>query len=247
MSGRGPTVNAGSVTGSWGRAPSLSFVGVTVRSPQGSELMHRVALEVRSGDHVAILGSAGTGKSALLRAAIGLYVPFEGYVEVNGSRLDQLDHAALRDHRARTGYVTDEQGLLVNQTLFENVALPLRYHRGVDEAEVRTRVFELFDELGIGPYGMQRPATCNRAVRKRARVARALILAPTLFLMEEPDAGLVPREQKLIWDAVAKRRDRYGLTLLVTGHEGDVGLLCRDARHVRVEEGRLVEGDTGGA
>jgi D-methionine transport system ATP-binding protein len=168
-------------------------------------------------------------------------LPTVGSVLVDGVATAALDYEGLRNHRVRTGYVFEDQGLLANQPLFENVALPLRYHHGakLHEEDVQLRVRALLTELDIEAFAPFPPARVNPSARKRALLARALVLSPRLLLIDEPQAYLLPSEQEVFARACESRRKEAGMTIIQADHDGEFGPLVPE-RVVHLERGRVL-------
>ncbi len=199
-----------------------------------------VSFTVEANEHVALVGRAGSGKKTLLDLAAGLYPPDSGSVLVDGATLALMDYAELQAHRLRTGFVFETNALLVNTSIFENVALPLRYHAGrtLHEGEKRARVQAVLDELGIADFAGETPARVSSSVQKRALFARALLLEPAVLLLDEPQQHLVTKEQELVLAAIEARRASRGLTVLQADHDGRFGALVPE-RVIVLESGRI--------
>lgn len=208
--------------------------------PDGQPVLADVSFEVAPGAHVALVGSTGSGKTTLLRMIAGMLLPDHGDILVDGVSLASFDYVDLRQHRLRTGFAFEDAGLLSNVSIFENVALPLRYHygRALDEAEIRARVRALLGELEIEAHAATFPPRVNPCVRKRAHLARALILEPALLLIDEPQAGLVAAEQEIVRRVCEGRRAERGMTIIQTDHDGAFGPF-RPERVILLEAGRV--------
>jgi ABC-type transporter Mla maintaining outer membrane lipid asymmetry ATPase subunit MlaF len=213
---------------------------VTKRGGDGRAILSSVSFEVKPGEHVAVIGSGGSGKTTLLQLVAVVDLPNEGAVLIDGVSTACLDYFDVRERRTRTGYVFQGQGLLSNTTIFDNVALPLRYHLGatLDEAAIAARVRALLGELEIEAAAALPPQRASASVRKRALVARALALEPSLLILDEPQENLVPTEQELVRRACESRREARGLTILQADHDGEFGPLWPD-RVILLESGVL--------
>ena len=208
---------------------------------EGRTVLGGVSFEVLPGSHVAVIGPNGSGKTTLLMLLAGMDLPDDGAILIDGSSLASFDYFDLREHRLTTGFVFEDQGLLANTTIFENVALPLRYHFGatLDEAEIRARTQAILEELAIADLAQLTPARANLSARKRALLARALLLEPRLLLIDEPQGGLVMAEQDLVRRACESRRKERGMTIVHTDHDGKFGALVPD-RVVLLDQGQVM-------
>ena len=220
---------------------AVSLLHVTKRDAEGHLLLDDVSFDVEPGGHVALVGQVGSGKTLVLRLIAGAEQLDEGAVIVDGVSVAALGYRELQAHRASTGFAFELAGLLANQTIFENVALPLRYHEGgrLGEEEIRARVSGLLEELHVAPAtAALLPARVNASVRKRALLCRALVLEPRLLLFDEPQAALVTAEQRLVQEACDSRRKSRGMTIIQADHDGHFGPFVPD-RVVFLERGRV--------
>jgi ABC-type transporter Mla maintaining outer membrane lipid asymmetry ATPase subunit MlaF len=159
----------------------------------------RVVLEdvnwpVRSGEFWVVAGPPHSGKSDLLLHAAGLMSPLQGTCRVLGCEAAELDETHL-DVRRRVGFVFADGRLFHQFTIFENVALPLRYHQNLPPAEAAQTVARLLELLELTPYASQRPGQVPAAWRQRAALARALVLKPELLVLDNPSGSLMARHR----------------------------------------------------
>ncbi len=200
--------------------PKVELRNVTKWHADGPPVLRHVSFAVERGESVAIVARVGGGKTTILKLIAGLDVPDEGDVLVDGRSVASLRNHELQEHRTRIGYVFEDRAHLTNAPIFENVALPLRYHRPGPEVELRARVEDLLSELGIKNAARLMPAQCHASVWKRALLARALALEPDLFLLDEPVASLVASEWEIVRRAVERRRGEGGATAILADHDG---------------------------
>ncbi len=152
-------------------------------------VLAHVTLHVREGQCLALVGPSGCGKSTLLRVALGLVVPDAGTVTVGGTRVVRETAQATR---LRTGYVIQDGGLFPHLTARQNVALvPERL--GWNARRIAARVDELFELAGLSPdLGSRYPGQMSGGQRQRVGIMRALVLDPSVLLMDEPLGALDP-------------------------------------------------------
>ena len=157
---------------------------------------HRVifrdlSFSLRRGEALLILGASGSGKSLLLKICAGLIIPEEGKVTLGGMDLALAPKEALQDLRAKVGFVFQNSALISNMAIYDNVALPLRYHKKGSEAEVQVRV-----EGKMALFGVHQdiyrsiPAQLSLEMHRCVALARAFILDPELLLLDQPTGGL---------------------------------------------------------
>jgi ABC-type sulfate/molybdate transport systems ATPase subunit len=190
--------------------------GVTVEMTESRQLFS-VDLYVAVGEFLVISGPTRSGKSLLLELCAGLVPTRTGHVLIFGSDWADLSDAARDAMRLRIGMVLQQPGLLSNMTVYNNVALPLRYHRAsAGEAERHAIIMALLDALGLTEVSDRFPAQLTPGEARCAAIARAMILEPDLLLLDDVaagfDAGMIGRLQACL---SAYRRGKE-LTVLAT-------------------------------
>jgi len=200
---------------------------------------------VGAGEIFAVVGSSGAGKSTLVQCVSLLERPSSGSVIVNGEDLSSLSERGLREARRRIGTIFQADGLYSRRTAAENVALPLEY-LGVTKADLRRRVGELLERVGLSSRARHYPHQLSGGQRQRVGIARALALRPTVLLSDEATSGLDPESTASIVELLKELRDDLDLSILFITHEMDTVLRLADSvarlEHGRItESGRLVE------
>ncbi len=198
-----------------------------------------VSLTVQEGACVVLLGPVHSGAGTVLRLCAGLLAPDEGLVRVCGQDPAALEDDGDLDFRLRVGVVLQPPGLLSNMTVFNNVALPLRFHQAQGESEIDATVTTLLTQLGVASLRDRFPAALTFGEAKSVALARALVMGPTVLLLEEPDAGLDAEEIGRCRALLEDRRRRRPLTLLMTlSHASPLQSLAD--RVVYLREGQVV-------
>jgi ABC-type methionine transport system ATPase subunit len=194
---------------------------VTVMGDDGRLAIQNVSFYAESGHTIALVGHVGGGKTTVLRLLARLVNAIEGKVHVFGRELSQLSYEQIRDHHRSVGFWFESTGLWANQTIFENIALPLRYHEGdqMSDKTLRERVETLAEQLDIVEELPRASSQVNASVRKRTLAARALILEPKLLLCDEPQIGLTMKEARLVAKLIEKRQEA-GMTVILADHDG---------------------------
>jgi osmoprotectant transport system ATP-binding protein len=212
--------------------PALAFHGVTKRYA-GAAAVDDVTLAIAPGTFAALVGTSGSGKSTLLKTVNRLVTPDAGHVALDGA--DVAGGPAWRLRR-RVGYVFQDVGLFPHLTVAENIALPLRLEGRGDPA----RVAEMLALVALPPELAGRmPAALSGGQRQRVGVARALVTAPGLLLMDEPFGALDPVTRDALCTAVRALHDRLGLTTVMVTHDMAEALLTAD-RVLVMARGRIV-------
>jgi phospholipid/cholesterol/gamma-HCH transport system ATP-binding protein len=166
-----------------------------------------------------LLGRSGTGKSVTLRHIIGLLRPDSGRVVVHHEDVASLDSRGLSRLRKGIGFLFQHAALFDSLTVGENVAFPLRRHRStLSEHEIRRIALDKLAQVGLGADYDKMPADLSGGMRKRAGLARAMALDPSLLLVDEPSAGLDPITAGEIDQLLVSLKRQQGTTLVVVTH-----------------------------
>lgn len=208
----------------------------------GQHVVHQgINLAVRRGEVFAVIGGSGTGKSTLLREMILLQVPNAGQIRVLGVDLAGITDAAALALRQRFGVLFQQGGLFGALTVLDNIGLPLREHRQLDDQAVDTIAAQKLTVVGLAAeVGAQYPAELSGGMLKRAALARALVLEPELLFLDEPTAGLDPLSAAGIDELVRHVSQVLGLTVVMITH--DLDLLWQVADRVAVLGDGKVQG-----
>ena len=185
----------------------------------GQPVLRGINLEIPTGMLTTIIGPSGEGKSVLLKHMIGLLRPDKGQVWVDGVDISQLKDRDLNDVRKRFAMLFQSAALFDSMTVFENVAFPLREKRLASESEMTRMVQDMLERVGLGNMGHKHPAELSGGMKKRAGLARALIMGPEIILFDEPTTGLDPLMAKAIHDLILAMHKVFGFTAIMVSHE----------------------------
>ena len=200
----------------------------------GAHVVHNgIDLAVRRAEIFAVIGGSGSGKSTLLREMILLQNPNAGQIKVLGVALADISDAAALALRQRFGVLFQHGGLFGALTVLENIGLPLREHRQLDDPAVDAIAAQKLAAVGLdAAVASQYPSELSGGMLKRAALARALVLEPELLFLDEPTAGLDPQSAAGIDALVLGLRQQSGLTIVMITH--DLDLLWQVADRVAV-------------
>jgi phospholipid/cholesterol/gamma-HCH transport system ATP-binding protein len=196
----------------------IKLIGVE-KTLGGQRVLQGVDLTIPAGKLTTVIGRSGEGKSVLLKHMIGLMQPDRGEVWVDDMEISRLRGARLNDVRKRFAMLFQGAALFDSLSVFDNVAFPLREKLRMKGPDVARRVEEKLDQVGLEGMGHKFPAELSGGMRKRAGLARALVMEPEIILFDEPTTGLDPLMAKSIHDLITAMQHRFKFTAVMVSHE----------------------------
>jgi phospholipid/cholesterol/gamma-HCH transport system ATP-binding protein len=185
----------------------------------GKKVIHRgVSFSLKRGEILGLFGGSGTGKSVLIRSIIGLERPDSGEVIFENRNLLDLNERQLYKVRTKIGFVFQNGALFDSLTVEENLAYPLREHTKLEESEIQSRIEKMLDLIDMKGTNDLLPNELSGGMQKRAGMARATILEPSVILFDEPTAGLDPVNTRRLTENIIKLKDR-GITGIFVTHD----------------------------
>ena len=189
------------------------------KSFDGLKVLQGVNVTISEGEVMAIIGKSGCGKSVLLKHVIGLIKPDKGNILINGTDMTQLAGKDLDTIRGKLGMLFQSGALFDSLTVYGNVAFPLKEKTKLSKKEIRDKVLQALDDVGLRGMGNKYPAEISGGMKKRVGLARALITEPSIVLFDEPSTGLDPIILNSIHRLIMKTHKKYGFTGLIISHE----------------------------
>ena len=196
----------------------IRFAGVE-KSFGTNRVLTGVDLDVLLGETLVVLGGSGSGKSVLLRHAIGLIRPDAGEVYVDGTRVSDLDEEELVAVRKRVGMLFQGGALFDSMNVFENVAFSLREHTDLPEEEIRERVREKLALVELEGVEEKMPSELSGGMKKRVALARSIALEPQGILYDEPTTGLDPITAMSVNELIRSMQRQLRVTSVVVTHD----------------------------
>ena len=184
----------------------------------GQEILRDINLKVDGSDVFVLIGRSGSGKTVLLKHLVGLMQPDSGRVLIDGIDLAGASSTEIQQIRRRFGVLFQQGALFDYMTVFENTAFPLRMLTDRTEKEIGLRVAECLEMVELSGAGAKMPANLSGGERKRAALARAVVLEPQYLFYDEPDSGLDPETAQHIDSHIHTLAKRLNLTSVVVTH-----------------------------
>lgn len=186
----------------------------------GPQKVHQdLDLDIEKGKTTIIVGQSGAGKSVLLKYFIGLICPDQGEILVDGRSLCGMKKRELLEIRSKVSYLFQGVALFDSMNTFDNVALPLREKTSLSESDIRTKVMEKLDMVGMAEAIEKYPSELSGGMQKRVGLARALQGDPQVVLFDEPTTGLDPETTHNTYKLFAEAQKNLGYTALIVSHD----------------------------
>jgi phospholipid/cholesterol/gamma-HCH transport system ATP-binding protein len=205
-----------------------------------ARILQGVELGIPEGMITVIAGPSGTGKSVMINHLIGLMFPDKGDVLVHGESLSTMRMSKLLEVRKKFGILFQDGALFGSMNVYDNVAFPLRQHTNLSEHEIATIVHQRLADVGLTAAADRLPNELSGGMKKRAGLARALVLEPDIVMFDEPDSGLDPVRTSLLGTLIRKMHNEHGGTYIVISH--NISLIRELGEYIAVLwKGRIVQ------
>jgi phospholipid/cholesterol/gamma-HCH transport system ATP-binding protein len=187
-----------------------------------------VTMEVPAGEVSVLLGPSGTGKSVFLKSLIGLLRPERGKIIVDGTNIIECSAKELYEIRTLFGVMFQDGALFGSMNIYDNTAFPLREHTKKKESEIRNIVMEKLELVGLAGDETKFPGEISGGMRKRAGLARSLVLDPQIILCDEPDSGLDPVRTAYLSQLLIDINAQIDCTILIVTHNINIARTVPD-------------------
>ncbi|WP_437330401.1 ABC transporter ATP-binding protein [Sorangium sp. So ce381] len=183
------------------------------------DVLKDVSFDVEDGEVFFIIGQSGVGKSVLIKHLVGLLYPDGGEIWLDGEEVSRFDEARMYPVRMKCAMVFQHSTLFDSMTCAENVALPLRKHKGLRPKEALAEARRRLEQVHMREFGDRFPPELGDGMRKRVAIARALTLDPRYVLFDEPTTSLDPVSARRVDKLIRELSDTLGVTSIVVSHD----------------------------
>lgn len=202
------------------------------------QVLADVSFDVQAGEVFFIIGQSGVGKSVLIKHLIGLLYPDGGEIWLDGQEVSRFNEEQMYPVRMKCAMVFQHSTLFDSMTCAENVALPLRKHKGLKPKEALAEANRRLEQVHMREFGDRYPAELGDGMRKRVAIARALTLDPRYVLFDEPTTSLDPVSARRVDKLIRELSDTLGVTSVVVSHDL-VSIFTISDRIVMLYKGRV--------
>lgn len=189
------------------------------KSFEDNEVLRGVNLKIGKGHTTAIIGGSGTGKSVLLKHIMGLIKPDHGCVFLDNQCVTDMNYEELKTIRKKMAMVFQGAALFDSMNIRENVGIGLYNHTHLSSDEIKERVRNCLEEVGLPNIDNLSPAELSGGMKKRVAIARAIAMQPQILLYDEPTTGLDPIRANSINDLIVELQNRLDVTSIVVTHD----------------------------
>lgn len=204
------------------------------------DVLKDINLELKRGENVVVLGRSGTGKSVTIQCIVGLLKPDGGLLKVLGEEVAELSDKELKALRIKVGFLFQSGALYDSMTVRENLEFPLtRILKIKDQQEIDKRVEDVLDGVGLLEAIDKLPSDLSGGMRKRAGLARTMIVNPEIMLYDEPTTGLDPITSREISNLILKMQKKNKTSSIIITHDMECARITAD-RVVVMDDGKYI-------
>jgi phospholipid/cholesterol/gamma-HCH transport system ATP-binding protein len=227
------------------KSPDKKEVVIDIRHLKKSfgskDVLKDINLSVHRGENVVVLGRSGQGKSVTIQCIVGMLMPDKGTLKVFGEEIQELNEKELKELRIKIGFLFQSGALYDSMTVRENLEFPLtRVLKIKEQSELNKRVEEVLEGVGLADAADKMPSDLSGGMRKRAGLARTLIVHPEIMLYDEPTTGLDPITSREISELILNMQKKYKTTSIIITHDMECARITAD-RVLIMNEGEFIE------
>jgi phospholipid/cholesterol/gamma-HCH transport system ATP-binding protein len=206
------------------------------------EILRGVNLNINEGATTVIFGMSGSGKSTIIKHIVGLLQPDSGEITLDGKKITGLMGEEQLELRKKIGFLFQSGALFDSMNVYENIAFPLREHTDMDEESIKKEVYAALEMVALEPERVSKlyPDELSGGMRKRAGLARTIILKPKIMLYDEPTTGLDPIISDQISQMIIKLQKELKITSILISHDIKEAFKCADYAAM-LYDGKIIE------
>ena len=189
------------------------------KSFNDEEVLHGIDFEFETGEVNMIIGASGSGKSVTMKIMVGLLQPDAGTIAYENALLNDMTPQELRELRNSLGMLFQSSALFDSMTLEENVGFPLKMFSKKSKKDIQMRIDEVLEQVELSGNNQLMPAELSGGMKKRAGLARAIVMHPKYLFADEPNSGLDPRTGDVVDQLVRDLTHEYNTTTIVITHD----------------------------
>ncbi len=218
---------------------SLKFEGVSFSHDGQDPVIQNVEFDFPMNEILWVKAEEGAGKSSLLQILGGLQIPQSGKYLINGENVVDMSFEEFLPYRLQIGYSFDYGGLINNRTLYDNLMLPLLYHKIVSQQEAKERVDEIIRLFDLDKFVNERPAHVPGRIRKLICLMRSVVMRPQVLLLDDPSVGLGQDSVYTFVDYLHKLRQEGSLNHVFISSYDDKFMSLMNYQIIHLDEGQL--------
>ena len=213
------------------------------KSFEDTPVLSDINMHLLRGENLAILGKSGSGKSVLLKCIIGLLQADSGQVSVFGKSLIDIEQKELLLIRKRFGYLFQSSALYDSMNVYDNLMFPMRRNRKeLNREEMESQIDESLESVGLRDAKYKMPAELSGGMRKRAGLARTLVMKPEVILYDEPTTGLDPFTSEDISNLIVHIQKKYETSAIIVTHDMKCAKIVSNRMHILSQGIFIAEG-----
>ena len=208
------------------------------------KVLQNLSLQLFDGENLVVLGKSGSGKSVLIKCIVRLLMPDQGTINVLGENISELERKELATIREKVGFLFQSGALYDSMTIKQNLEFPLkRIRKNLSQKEIDEKIKEVLENVGLTDTLNKMPSELSGGMRKRASLARTIVVDPMIILYDEPTTGLDPVTSDEISWLINEVQKKYKTSSIIITHDIECARATAD-RVIMLKDGEVyMEGD----
>lgn len=214
--------------------------GITKKYNEHGLAINNINFSAKSGEMVAIIGESGSGKTTLLNIIGGNIKEYSGHYRLQGKDFNSLSNREKAEKKNKyIGYIIQDYGLIDDQSVYNNVKLPLLFNQDININQIRGLVMSVLEKVNLSKLTDRKVKQLSGGEKQRVAIARAIINRPALVIADEPTAALDTSNTFKIMELLKKINVEEGVTFIIATHNKKVAEMCN--RTIVLQDGKIVD------